>query len=328
MEQSTLFLGVQSALISTCAKLPVTFKVLQRQQMAAKPTMSDAQPLFPLKRVSNTLFVYQPVVSEASSPKDNTVPKAIVLFGWTAARDSHLARYIHIYRQIFPNSAILLVKCRPTALTFLSLAKKDVQQLVAPLRQILGDNAGAAAGDKPQLLVHVFSNGGSALLSMLYDLWAETGTDENDCVLPLHVTILDSAPASKWEYDRIIASLAPGVPKGLALTLTMPLLHFLAFWKTGGFREHFGAKDELTEWSKSHNDVKRVREVRRAYLYGDRDIIIPVIDVENHAVEAGQKGYKVRKELFKDSLHVSHMRTDPERYWKVVEETWSGKAKL
>jgi len=166
------------------------------------------------------------------------------------------------------------------------------------------------------------------MLSKLYDLYAETAATEDERMLPPHVTVLDSAPAAAWEYNKIIAALEPGFPRGVAGRLiAMPLAHLLAMWKTGSIKL-LGWPDDLTAWGKSHNDKSRVSELRRVYCYSNVDAIVPVLDVEAHATEAETNGFEVRRELFKDSSHVSHMRSDPDRYWRIVEETWRGRAKL
>ena len=46
--------------------------------------------------------------------------------------------------------------------------------------------------------------------------------------------------------------------------------------------------------------------------------------VERNAREAEQKSYSVRLEKFIGSAHVSHMRLDEARYWRIVDETWRG----
>lgn len=63
----------------------------------------------------------------------------------------------------------------------------------------------------------------------------------------------------------------------------------------------------------------------RAYIYSTGDKIVSAGQIEAHAAHARSKGYEhVRLENFGiQSGHVAHMRSDPERYWKVIRETWN-----
>lgn len=65
-------------------------------------------------------------------------------------------------------------------------------------------------------------------------------------------------------------------------------------------------------------------EVRRTYIYGPDDVLIEWRDVEWHAKDAVNKGFKVRLEKFEGSAHVQHVRVDEDRYWRIARETWEG----
>jgi len=76
----------------------------------------------------------------------------------------------------------------------------------------------------------------------------------------------------------------------------------------------------------------------RTYIYSKQDAMIDWRHVEKHAADAatggdnnsnnkksdGSSRVKIpcRLEMFHGSGHVAHMRHDPERYWRVVTETW------
>jgi hypothetical protein len=271
-----------------------------------------ASPLQFMERLSNNVYFYDPGTS--SQPD----PKLIIIFGWTAASDKHLAVYAQKYRDLFPTSAIVLFKASVASLTYPKLIRNDVFSIVALLRK----KTSRSDSNQPQLLLHLFSNGGSAMQSILYSVYAETGP-ENDRTLPPHVTIMDSAPAASWEYNKIIAALSPGIPRGLIGRIVgIPLCHLLALWKMGSIRL-LRFPDDLAVWSQSHNDKLNTAELRRVYCYGDKDPVVPFIDVEKHATAAEERGFAVRKEFFKGSSHVAHMRSDPDRYWKIVKDVWS-----
>jgi hypothetical protein len=60
----------------------------------------------------------------------------------------------------------------------------------------------------------------------------------------------------------------------------------------------------------------------RLYLYSQADEMVPWTEVEAHAGEARKAGLDVRMERFEGSPHVTHARTDPERYWGAVKKVW------
>lgn len=264
-----------------------------------------------MERLSSNVYLYDPGVSVQPDPK------LIVVFGWAAALDKHLAVYVQEYRDMFPTSAIIVFKASVAGVTYPKLVRKDVLLVVRALRTRLFHS-----DSQPELLLHLFSNGGSAMLSILYKMYAETGL-EGDRTLPPHVTIMDSAPAASWEYNKIIAALSPGIRRGLVgRVFGMPLCHLLALWKMGSIRI-LGFPDDLAVWARSHNDEQHASEVRRVYCYGDEDPVVPSFDVEKHATEAEDNGFNVRKEFFKGSSHVAHMRSDPDRYWRIVQDAWN-----
>ena len=64
-------------------------------------------------------------------------------------------------------------------------------------------------------------------------------------------------------------------------------------------------------------------ESPRVYVYSKEDPIVPSTAVEEHIAEVKQKlGTQVTGELFPNSPHVAHARTDPDRYWAIVKNAW------
>src|SRR6266545_2536024 len=62
------------------------------------------------------------------------------------------------------------------------------------------------------------------------------------------------------------------------------------------------------------------KKTPRLYLYSQKDDLIPVDAVEEHAKQAEACGFDVSLEKFSDSKHVSHARLYPERYWGSIKE--------
>jgi hypothetical protein len=60
----------------------------------------------------------------------------------------------------------------------------------------------------------------------------------------------------------------------------------------------------------------------RLYVFSKTDALVPSKQVQQHANEAAARGLNVRTEIFEESPHVAHARTDPAKYWPAVTELW------
>ncbi|KAK6432254.1 hypothetical protein LTR95_011580, partial [Oleoguttula sp. CCFEE 5521] len=174
-------------------------------------------------------------------------------------------------------------------------------------------NSPVTAGTwKPDLHIHVFSNGGSCLLANIIGSYAPE-------VLPLHTTIYDSAPSLRFDTGQIVHAITAGLPAGLYRTSARPLVYLfvLLYW----LRIHLLQRpDRFAAWTSMQNNPDVVREAIRVYMYSDTDPIISPREVEAHASDAEAKGFVVRREIFKGSGHVAHALSESERYWRVVRE--------
>ena len=278
-------------------------------------------PLSFMTKLSQAVYLLKP--DTASSTRfDPSAPALIFLCGWMAARDIHLAKYVRNYQALYPTASILLLKSRSMDMAFPFIARSDAEPAIAPLRGIL--RGSPATPDKAQLLVHLFSGAGSGMLSAVYDMYAASGVDEKDRILPLHITIFDSSPALKFDHGKITDANIVEVPEGPQRIVMKPIMQFvLAFWWISF--SMLGFTDYIAGHAIAHNDARKVREVRRAYVYSDRDPFIPSEGVEKHAELARRAGFNARTELFVGSPHCAHARAEPERYWRIVRETWEGK---
>lgn len=71
------------------------------------------------------------------------------------------------------------------------------------------------------------------------------------------------------------------------------------------------------------NDGDEVKETRRCYIYSEEDELVDWRDVEDHARDAEEKGFVVRREKVVGSGHCAHARGEGgKRYWETVRETW------
>ncbi|KIJ37798.1 hypothetical protein M422DRAFT_177542, partial [Sphaerobolus stellatus SS14] len=65
-----------------------------------------------------------------------------------------------------------------------------------------------------------------------------------------------------------------------------------------------------------------LEEIPRLYIYSVADRNTLPHNVEAHIKAAQEKGFNVAIEKYLDSVHVSHARKDPERYWRAVHDLW------
>jgi hypothetical protein len=158
----------------------------------------------------------------------------------------------------------------------------------------------------PELLIHSWSNGGSAMLAHLRIAFNNK--------LPPHVTIFDSGPAL-YSHAAAVASNTVGVTMPLKLVV-YPIASLISVVY---FIFYAGRTDPIRRWSDTHNAVEG--EARRTYIYSNADKLVDDAMVEEHARIAREKGYDVRLERFEGTEHVAHIRGDEDRYWRIVKET-------
>lgn len=182
----------------------------------------------------------------------------------------------------------------------------------------------------PEILIHLWSNGGSISLTTVYSLYKRA----TDVPFPRHAIVFDSSPGL-FRFKASVHVMTQGIKSDLVRLLVSPLFHLLSAWywflhiflgrwipRLKGFRETAAG---------GHNDLspefggRALTEVRRSYIYGPGDDLICEEHVEGHAEDAKRKGLAmVRLERFIGTKHVQHVRGNEERYWRVVKETWEG----
>ncbi|GAP85768.1 putative indole-diterpene biosynthesis protein [Rosellinia necatrix] len=299
-----------------------------------------ANPLSGLQRLSPAVYLLHPRDSP-QSPEDSAAgrpadPRLVLLLGWMDARDGHLVQYVRKYQELYPSSPILLVKSRLAALVWPSIGSRDSAPAVDLIRTILKEAGVHDSTAPPRLLIHALSGGGSCSLYHLYnhfsshqgsrDAGGQAEGVSEPTSLPNHVTLFDSIPGI-WSYQFNVNVLTASSKPGWGRLLVLPVAHLVALTCWVLIRV-FGVPDNQATWSTAHNDPARNREVRRTYLYSHDDKICPSTSVEKHAAEAISKGFDVKLELFNGSGHVAHMRSDSNRYWRIVGETWQGASRL
>jgi hypothetical protein len=245
-------------------------------------------------------------------------PKLILVAAWMDAVDAHIAKYVNKYMEMYPSSDIIVLK-RPFLHTVKTQEPSRAMKPVPPLIRELLPNPSTT---KPELLIHLLSNGGTSSLRDTATQWARSASPGSPAQLPLHVTIFDSSPGTMTAMGniRVVYTFIKTPWVRIILLPLLWIINAITFlW--------FGLIDPPDPPARSNiamNDRDKMHEVRRTYMYSKQDQLVEWRDVERHAAEARRKGFEVRMERWEKGAHVSLVRVDEERYWRIVRETWAG----
>ncbi|KAI1084342.1 hypothetical protein F5B20DRAFT_524538 [Whalleya microplaca] len=281
-------------------------------------TSASLQPLSMMAKLSSLVYFYEPEKTLSPQPGASPAPKLILFAAWMDARDLHIAKYITQYQAVYPTSTILLVKFALSGI-LLASSYRPVQPAISYLRSQIDSGVLSASPPRPEILAHIFSNGGSTSMQKIYQAFRQqTGQS-----FPLHTAVYDSCPGL-YRFNATYNAMIVGFPKGIIRLIAAPVIcaMILSLWVCHRPLKFLFGEDALLKNSNVLNDPSLVKQRNRSYIYGKADIMVDWRDVEQHATTALEKGIAVRREVFDRSPHVSHMRTDGERYWKIVTETW------
>ena len=258
-----------------------------------------------------------PLASDTSQPTRNETidgPSTILLFGWTGAAPSQLARYAANYSRTYPSARVIVLDCAfPDFYPWPLRGKKELERGFDEMMEAIG-----AKEKERGILAHIFSNGGAVRFAYIANRFFE----KNHAPLPIRALVIDSAPCAMGPFTKSFArSEALPYPWPLRYAAFVPislLLNAGNIWMYASFQR------EPVAWAcQLLNDSRFVpREAKRVYIYSLVDQIINWKSVEDHAEVAKEKGYTTRLELFEGSSHVGHAKKDPQRYWTIVEELW------
>ncbi|KAI8957591.1 hypothetical protein F5Y11DRAFT_78288 [Daldinia sp. FL1419] len=283
-----------------------------------QPSTSVVKPLSMMKKLSPFVYIYEPESIVTQKTTRLRAPKLVFVASWMDAQDLHIAKYITRYQAIFPTTKIVLVKFVYKESISPSLAQEAVGPAFAYLRSMLDSDFLSTSPTEPEILVHVFSNGGSTTIRTLYELFqAQTGLP-----FPLHAAVYDSCPGL-FSFSTAYSVIILNFSKGLLRAVVTPIVFafVVCLWIVHALELIAGESFLSVNW-RMINDLDLVKQTNRAYIYGKADVMVDWRHVEMHATESAAKGLEVRRELFDHSPHVSHMRTDGQRYWKIITETW------
>ncbi|KAL6248486.1 hypothetical protein RBB50_004741 [Rhinocladiella similis] len=306
-------------------------------QLASAFTMEQAGPIPELvfeekrpepyltdfTRLGPQIFFYEPKGSSSSDSEATMPPDLVILCSWMGAHPRYIAKYTKPYQSMFPRSPILLLKqdgpdlfWRPTF-----FQRHAINPALSVIRQVVQ----AKIPDRPRILLHIFSNGGSYSALFLADAYRDSSPNEDE-ILPVSALILDSTPSlpsSKSAHAAISESLPKSGP--MRTVGSAAVWAFIGMAKT---YETVSRSENITLWLRRKlNEPESAftqNGLKRLYIYSQSDALIPAGDVERHAREAmdviGEQ--RVQLEDFVSSRHVGHVMLDGQRYWKLVENLW------
>ena len=237
-------------------------------------------------------------------------PDIVLLLSWSGASPTHVTKYVLGYRALYPNTRVIV---------FMSAFSDFIHgSRPAQTRQYKLVVNAIAATPSAIVLVHIFSNGGSHTLWRLANMYKAT----QGCLLPMNALVLDSAPG-KPSFQQSTAAILAGGPRPWYLRIPRKCLLYVMLcllWVTDPITGWVSLVTHVWKWL-NKPELLSLMAVRW-YIYSHRDVMVSWKDVEEHADEAATKGYVVRKEAFEGSEHVAHLRLDPQRYWRIVNEVW------
>ncbi|KAI9148333.1 hypothetical protein HJFPF1_12161 [Paramyrothecium foliicola] len=235
-------------------------------------------------QLSPSSFLYPPL-SGTVPDTDKNGPRVVILTTWAFALDTHIAKYVTKYRELFPDATIIVAKCFLRHFFWLPGARKDLTAAADAIRGIVdAEGESSTQRQKTQVLLHLFSNTGLSTAYQLNNVYQ--AEDKSSQLFPRHVTMFDSSPG-RYEYWSLASALLHGIPPGrwLQSLILIPLAHFLSgsLWI---WCRVLKGEDWVAKWAQAANDPAREQEVCRSYVYSSADPLVESSTVEAHAIDA------------------------------------------
>ena len=282
------------------------------------------------QKLNDITHLYKPTTLSSPSSTD---PCLVILCSWAFAQVRHISKYLRGYQERFPATPILLVQ----ADTGNILWRPEDWQMPMFKPAVLAIKEHLDTTSRPGVLLHAFSNGGSHTAIQLAQAYCQSftaGSLEKAHELPINAIVFDSCP-SPPRFQLGVKAVSMGLPKNavaqtLGVGVIFATLGFLVVLHVTGISELFLAKA-----CRQLNQSPFLRgDVPRTYIYSKSDAVMREDDILQHAADArgslkdSSAESMVRIEEFVGSQHVNHVSVNPERYWKIVAETWVQAVKM
>lgn len=287
--------------------------------------MPGSSQLLGLQKLSPSVYLWEPPSSNSTAtsihPSPCPPPKLVLLFTWMSAQPVHIFKYIHNYQTHYPTSRILVIRSSP--LDSLYHRTSTLRRCLTPavhdlLASLQPTTTSSSTNNNPELIIHIFSNGGShQFCNFISTYHTLTSTP-----FPTHIKILDSCPGRATFRRTILALSSPLSSSPFIVRLpSLFLIYFLIgiYFITIRFRLF---QDPILRVRATLNDFSQ-GERGRCYIYSKADPMVGWWDVEAHAMEAMERGLRVKQETYVGTGHCAHVREGGGvRYWEVVKGMW------
>jgi hypothetical protein len=309
---------------------------LVNQHRAVTPKMKAISTIETMQAValSDKITLYRPTCIPTPTPSNNddNGPDLIIICAWFRALPKYTVKYLAAHHNRYPQAQILLLRSNIGDMqhTPYSVQRKRMLPVVRIIESLpphshsQTDSNDPPKPNKKEILLHIFSNGGSNSAVQLASAWHETHNSEP---LPISAMVLDSAPGSS-SLSLAAKAITSSFPSQHRWWVTiavyifvLPLIALPAFVPGGGGF----LIDVLRE--RVNDPVFFPRGAGRVYLCSEGDGLVLMRDVEAHAEGAGEAGFEAQVVRFGGSGHVGHVREDGGRYWGSVWELWDRREK-
>jgi hypothetical protein len=273
-----------------------------------KTTIMD--PLSPQPiRLSDTINLYRPdSTKESTAISHGTGPEMIILCTWFRALPKHIAKYIHAHRQRYPQAQILVIESVVGDMMYTpySVQRERLSSVVDIIKGLASTNQ--------EILLHIFSNGGSNSAVQLAEAWHSSQSSP----FPATSMVLDSCPGSpslKLAADAVVSSSPKSSYWWVVIFAWTVVVPFVAFPSL------LGGPNVVALLRERLNDARLFSaRTKRVYICSSTDLMVPQEDVVRHLESARLAGYDATLVEIDGSAHVSHVMKDPSRYWSAVED--------
>jgi len=260
-------------------------------------------------RLSDTIKLYRPDPIEVlTTTNHGTGPEMIILCTWFRALPKHIAKYIHAHRQRYPQAQILVIE---SVVGDMMYTPYSVQR--SRLSSVVDIIKGLATANH-EILLHIFSNGGSNSAVQLAEAWHSSQSSP----FPATSMVLDSCPGSpslKLAADAVVSSSPKNSHWWVIIFAWTVVVPFVAFPSL------LGGPNVVALLRERLNDGRLFSaRTKRVYICSSTDLMVPQGDVVRHFDSARSAGYDATLVEIDGSAHVSHVMKDPKRYWNAVED--------
>ncbi|MCJ1422273.1 hypothetical protein MMC29_000153 [Sticta canariensis] len=229
---------------------------------------------------------------------DISPPKLIILVTWMSAHPIHISKYILGYRARYPAS-------RAPPLDLFYRRPSTQRRRIAPAVFVVLSSCSAICHE-PEIILHVFSNGGSHQTLNLLRAYGET----NSSPFPSHVRIFDSC-AGRATFKRSVLALSSALPAFPSAHLVLLLLIYIVISIYWVVFVPFGIPDPAERVRRAlRSRVFIPEETKRCYIYSETDPMIGRRDVEAHAQLASGEGFVVQHVKFFGGGHCAHVKVE------------------